>query len=375
MKIKIQKMKNHRIIFSLIFLVGLIVHSPLKAQTFSENQTIVKTYPVLAKTNVEVDNKYGKVNVITWAKDSVKFVVDVNISSNNLDKLRKIKNSVNIDFTSTQYYVTALTDFGSTSNQIFTELRNLSDALIPGKNTIEINYTIFCPESVNLSITNKFGDIYIDDIRGEIKINLSNGDMKINSISGNAQISLDFGSGIINHISDALISVSYSDLNIKAAEKVKLVSKSSTLNITDIDLLNIDSKRDKFYIDQIQSITGTSNFSSVWIENLYCRIDCSLKFGNLNVDKIYPDFCDINVSTEFADISLYLDPKTLYEADIFYPGSAFVSFPGDENQIGLTTVERSEDEWHSFYKKGGNENLPQLRISALQKCYINLVEI
>jgi hypothetical protein len=367
-------MKKHHILFSLIIFAGIIVCSPLKAQTFSENQSITKAFPVSAKTNVEVDNKYGKVHVITWAKDSVKFVVDLNISSNNLDKLKKIKNNVNIDFTSTPYYVTASTDFGSTSNQIFTELRNLSDALIPGKNSIEINYTIYCPESINLSIINKFGDIYIDDIRGEIKISLSNGDMKINSINGTAQISLDFGSGIINHVSDAQISVSYSDINIKAAEKVQLVSKSSTINISDIDILNIDSKRDKFYIDKIQSITGVSNFSSIWVENLYCRIDCSLKFGNLNVDKIYPDFCDVNVTTEFADINLYLDPKTFYEADIFYPSSAYVGFPGDENQIGLTTVERSENEWHSFYKKGSNEVLPQLRISAMQKCYINLVE-
>ena len=367
-------MKRHLIKFNLMLLAGLISCLPLKAQTFSENQTYVKTYPVSSKTNIEVNNKYGKVHVVTWPKDSVKFVVDLSISSNNLAKLKKIKDNINIDFTATRYYVTATTDFGTTSSQIFTELRNLSESLIPGKNSIGIDYTVYCPESVNLSILNKFGDIYIDDIRGEIKISLSNGDIKINSISGNAQISLDFANGIINQLSNAHIAVSYSDLNIKAAEKIQLVSKSSTMNISDIDILSIDSRRDKYFIDKIQSLSGSGNFSSIWIENFYCRLDCSLKFGNLNIDKVYPDFCDINVTTEFADINLYLDPKTHYEADIFYPGSAFVSFPGNEDQIGLTSVERSENEWHSFYSKGVGENLPQLRISALQKCYINLVE-
>jgi len=361
-------MKTQSIIFSLGFLLLLSFAPEAEAQTFSERESVSKVFALTPETQVEINNKYGKVHLITWQKDSIKFVADLNISSNNLARLKKIRNSINFDFTNSKYYITANTDFGSTSNQIFTELRNLSEAFIPGKNSIEVNYTVYCPENINLSIINKFGDVYIDDIRGEIKISLSNGDLKINSISGDAQISLDFGNGIINHISKANLSVSYSDINIKAAENLQVSSKSSTIHINDIDIMNIDSRRDKYFIGKIRDIRGEGNFSTIWIENLRCRANMNMKFGDFNIDKINNDFCDIILTSEFSDLSLYISKQAKYEADIYYPAEATVNLPEHE------TVDRSESERHSFFTKGEGKNLPDIKITALQKCYINLIE-
>jgi hypothetical protein len=203
--------------------------------------------------------------------------IELIIRSNNLSKMNKTRNSIDFDFTATSYYVTALTNFGNTGRQIFTELKNLSDALIPGKNSIEVNYRVFCPASINLSIINKFGDIYIDHLRGEVNISLANGDMKINSISGETQIDLSFGNGIINYLSDATISSSYSDINIKQSVKLKLNSKSSTLNIGEVDFLVVDSRRDKYIIDRLHTVRGSTNFTRFWLEELACEFNLDMK--------------------------------------------------------------------------------------------------
>ena len=364
-------MKHLNQILSLVILAILPLAS--RAQAFSDREFTVRSFPVYPQTNIEVNNKYGKIHVITWKKDSVKFVIDLNLSSSSLSKLHKVKNSIRFDFTSSNYYITAITDFGGTGNQIFTELRNLSESLIPGKNNIEVNYTVYCPESVNLTLINKFGDIYIDDLRGEINISLSNGDMKINSISGEAQIELNFGSGIFNHLTDASISGSYSDINIKQAEKLQVVSKSSTLDIDEVDLLKIDSRRDKYFLTQVHTFRGSTNFSQVWLENLGCEADLNLKFGDLTIDRILPDFCRINILSDYADLNLYVQKGTGYQADIYHPNDALINFPEGVADKLLTTIQKSENEKHSFYKTGQGENLPLLKIQALEKCYINVI--
>lgn len=363
------KMKN--IIFSIILLA--FIPGTLKSQNFSDRFFTVETFPVNAQTTIEVNNKYGKIHVLTWKKDSVKFIIDLKINSNSKAKLKKMKNNIRFDFTASKYYVTAISDFGGTGNQIFAELRSLSESLIPGKNTIEVNYNIYCPESVNLNIVNKFGNIYIDDLRGEIDINLSNGDMKINSISGESNIELNFGNAIINHLTDAVISLSYSDLNLKQAEKLQIISKSSTIHIDEVDLLKINSRRDKYFLSDVYSMQGRSDFSQIWIEEIYCRLDLNLKFGDLTVDHIPVDFCKLDLVSDYADLNLYIDKNALYQANIYYKEDAYISFPGNEAEIGLTTINRSDDQLHSFFSTSDEEDLPTIKIQALEKCFINII--
>ena len=360
---------------SILYSLLLFVITPTLgiAQSFSEREFTERTFPVNAQTNIEVNNKYGKVQIIPWEKDSVKFVIDLNISSTSPSRLHKLKNGIRFDFTSTKYYVTANSDFGGTGNQIFAELRNLSESFIPGKNTIEVNYRVYCPESVNLSIINKFGDIYIDDLRGNININLSNGDMKINSISGESKIELNFGNARINHLSDAEISLSYADLDIKQAEKLQCISKSSNIHIDEVDLLKIESRRDKYFLADVYNIQGNSNFSQIWIEEIICDADLSLKFGDLTIDWIPTDFCKLELVSDYADLNLYFDKNTRYKADLYYHKDTYISFPGDESDIGLTTVNRSNEELHSFFSNGKEDDLSEIKIHALEKCFINLI--
>lgn len=357
--------------FKYLLLLVLTTRS-LFAQTFSDKDIVERSFPVKPNTTVEVNNKYGRVNVKPWDKDSVKFVIELNLSSNNLARLQKTRNSIGFSFNASSYYVTATTDFGPSANQIMTELKGLSDALVPGKNTIDIHYTVYCPEAINLTVINKFGDLYIDDLRGMVRISLANGNMKVNSISGEAQIDLSFGNGTINYLSDGRISASYSDLTIKSAEKLNIDSKSSTLNIQDSDLLRINSRRDKLRLGTISEIQGTTNFSQIWIENLSCRIILGMKFGNLNLEKIDPEFCEVNLNSEFTDIELGMIQGTDYEAVITRHRDGSVSLPATETE--RITLPGNESLVETTFRRGNAKNYAPLRIMATQKCYIGISE-
>ncbi|HBH47389.1 MAG TPA: hypothetical protein DDX98_02035, partial [Bacteroidales bacterium] len=74
-----------------------------RAQVYSEQ--LIKEYHINQKSTVEVHNKYGKVHVVSWDKDSVKFEIDLRISASDNKKLNKLKNNITFDFTSTNYYI------------------------------------------------------------------------------------------------------------------------------------------------------------------------------------------------------------------------------------------------------------------------------
>lgn len=352
----------------------VVFQTSLDAQTYSDREFTTKTFPVNAQTNIEVNNKYGEIHVKTWRKDSVKFVIDLRINSNSKDRLQKLKNDIRFDFSSSKYYVTASSNFGGTGNQIFAELRSISESFIPGKNSIEVNYTIYCPESVNLNLINKFGDIYIDDLRGEININLSNGNMKINSLSGESKIELNFGNANINQLSDAVITMSYADLNLKQVEKLQTITKSSTIHIDEVDMLKIDSRRDKYFLTDVLNMQGRSDFSQIWVEVINCNLDMNLKFGELRIDYIPVNFCQLDIVSDYADLNLYIAKNAQYKADFYYNPESFISFPGDIADSRLTTVNIDGAQLHSFYSIGKAENMPKIKVQAIEKCFINVIE-
>jgi len=367
--------KQKSIFRTLVYAMVIFALAPNShAQTFSNSKTVTHSYKVSPETTVEINNKYGKIHVIPWDNDSVKITASLNVYSNNLSRLEKVKNSIDFKFTLTKYYISAFTDFGTNSNQILTELKSLSDAIITGQNQIEINYLVYCPAQINLNLVNKFGDIYIDDMIGKLKISLSNGDLKINSVEGDAQIELAFGSGIINDMREGQLTVSYSDLKIKDAMRVDIDSKSSTLNIDRADFLKIISRRDKYFVNTVDNFYSNSEFSQIWIENLLCDIDCTLKYGSLTLSEISKEFCNINLNSEYTDLNLTVSEGSKYEADLFYPDGASVNFPIYKEKYNFKNVREGSVQWHASYNTANGENLPKIRINALQKSYISVLE-
>ena len=197
---KMQRMKFKRLFAVAAMLV--IAGAGLRAQTYSESQKITRTFLAGSETRLDLNNKYGTIPVIPWNKDSVRIDINLFIKSSSASKLEKLKRNVDFDFTDTKYYISASTVFGSRGGSFFSDLRDLGGTIIPSKNDVTIDYTVQVPPGMSVNITNKYGDIYIDDMLGNVSVNLSNGDIKANSLKGESNISLNFGNGIINELNN-----------------------------------------------------------------------------------------------------------------------------------------------------------------------------
>ncbi len=363
-----------RLIFSkflAVLTVLLALGTMAGGQTYSETQKIVRSFQAGPETRLDLTNKYGMVHIIPWDKDSVHISIDLFIKSSSEVKLEKLKRNVDFDFTDTRYYISVQTAFGAKGSNFFSDLWDLSSTILPSKNEVRIDYTVYVPSFLNINISNKYGDIYIDDMRGSVSVNLSNGDIKANSLKGEANISLNFGNGIINELNQAKLNLTYADVEIQSADQLKIESKSSKVRISQVGMLTALSKRDKYSVSSIGILTGESWFSDIWVNRLREEINYNPKYGALKVDTIPEDFSFININTEFSDVNLVFRKTTSYQLEILKHKSAILHMPEEYGE--LEVVEEEEEAVHLKGMVGPVHNTAsRVKITAPKKCIITL---
>lgn len=365
--------KMNHILFKpkrLLILSLLTLGTLAQAQDVTDKRSVSRSFPASPETTLEIQNKYGKIQLATWDKDSVAVEVDIYLTESSSSKLKKLKEDIQIDFTGTKNYIIAKTVIESESGRLASELKSIGNTISGTNKRVEINYMVYLPAQMDVVLNNKFGDIYMDDLEGQVDIELSNGVLKANSLKGNAAISLSFANGMIKSLGSANMKLSYSDLVLNEVSQLDLISKSSKLNVDSVNVLKIDSRRDKLYFKHVEYFYGQSNFTQVWIYDFLRESSIYMKYGELTIEHVMPGFNKIYVESEYTDMTLYFDRAATLEFDIFHHEKSTLRLPGSE--VVSEENPSGKDYFKTVGTMGGGNPVGQLNINALQKCFINI---
>ncbi len=356
---------------ALLLLINVIGYIPLYSQQYSDR--IVKSFRINNSSTIDIYNKYGKIHIVTWDKDTAKFVVNLKIKTSSDSKLKKLKSNIDFDFTGTSYYVTAKTKIGK-SRGIFSDIKDIAESLMAGDNHVTIDYVVMIPKYVNLKMENKFGDVYIDDFDGNVSLSLSNGELKANNLNGNTVIHLNQGDGVINSVKDGRFTVSYSDLHIKNSNKLTIDSRSSKIKIDKIDFLKLQSRRDKFYLPEIADLYGESYFSEFTIQSFSNELNYNFTYGDISIDAIDKNFSFINIISENTDINLIFDRGSAYEIDISHHEDVILNYPRQLGKLQSKVIDEDNKQVLTYGNIGTGTPSSKVKISAPKKCTINIIQ-
>jgi hypothetical protein len=255
-----------------------------------------KSYAVTANNRLDIDNRYGKVSIKTWAKNEFKVDVQIKVLADKSDDATSLLNSINI------------TDKKQGQTVFFKTIIDKEASIGVGKNNfrkVEINYVVYMPAKNALSITNKLGDISLPDLSGKVVINCSFGDLVAKSLSNPANI----------------IKVSYGDARITSLRASDLDITSGTLTLGWADKLNAAMSYSSAKIGKI-STSGVINVkygSGVQIAD----IDKNLK--NLSVNSNYSavklgiadnENADFDVTTHYGSFNPGTKPVNLSKRQV-----------------------------------------------------------
>ena len=299
------------VVVCLFLLTGLNV----RAQ-FTETREFVRRFSIKPETRIDITNKYGRIELNTWEKDSVVIKFRMEINEKKPVKLEKTLDNLDFDISNSQYYLVVKTQIDKNRSQIESELQKFKETILQTNGSIRIDLTVWLPDNHELRLENKFGDIIMGDYKGEMQVILSNGKLKTGDLPKRSTMNLSFADAEINNMPNGRIMSNYSDILVKNSGVLRLESKSSTIEIMNSEDLSIDSRRDKFRIRLANKLDATGNFSQFRITELKDKANLRLTYGSLEMEKIMNSFSNIFIESRSTDVNLYFNPEAKFNFEI-----------------------------------------------------------
>ena len=352
---------NYKTIITVNFI--LLLFRPLSAQSDSEIRTFIKTVPVGKESSLEVLNKYGTIHLTSWSKDSASIRAEVKAFASNQSKLNKMFDGVKVNITDSKYVIRAQTEFTQNISMLFENFKGMTSKLISYDSHVEIDYFINIPEYMNLKIENKYGDVYLENVSGNFSVSISNGSFKANTLPKGSSITMAFCNATINSVASGKIDASFSEISIGEAEDLSISSISSRFDIKNAGIINVESRRDKFYLGNLETLMGNSYFTDFKVNSIKKKIDMTTRYGSLNTDLIEKEFEAVNINSGYSDISLEFDHSSSYSLDIRHI-NAFLVLPDKNIQTEQKALNEDKKEFITYGTVGKNQGTAKVKIDA-----------
>jgi hypothetical protein len=310
-----------------------------------KTKVIKKEYTINPNAQVSFENKFGQIHCNNWDKNIVSVEVRINVAASSEEKVNRLFAQVNIE------------NEGSATNVQFRTIYDKEG--FSGSSRITVDYTVYLPVTVDLSLTNKFGDIFLNELSGTGNFDIAYGNMEINKLSNSKNvINIKFGKGDIKYITGAVVSLKYSEMELEYAGSLFMDSKFSNLDAKKIVSMNMGFEGGKLDIINCSVITGTSKFTDLSFTHLDKTIDMDIQYGNCDVDFLDADFSLVSVRNKYGNVSINIPKGTSYslEADLKF---CDLDFP--ENDANLTQ-RISTNTSKSFKGTVGKKSNPEAKV-------------
>lgn len=291
----------------IILFTSITVSQELSATFYEETKEVNGTFALNSESYVEIENKYGNIEILNWEKDSVKFEISITVRSEKHHKLSDMLDRIEIDFTSASDFVLAQTmwsdDVGFFTKGMYEVKQGLGS-----NDKIEVDYKVYLPKWVDLEAKNRFGNVYMGTHEGDLEIEVHYGDFRARKIVNGKKIEVKFGKLKVNEITYANLKLqSVRSADVDQADDLMIESSSSELEISEAIKLNIDSRHDEVIFEDVGEVTGNFALSYVEIKSLRKSMIAKSKLGTIRVKETDTTAEKINLEGNKTEIFIGLD--------------------------------------------------------------------
>lgn len=319
-------MKLNCKISTLIFTLLLLNVHPTFAGEFTKE--INRTFKIAADGKVDITNRHGKVSITTWDKNSVKIQVKIMVRASNASNAENYLRQMKVEFEAADDWVKATTIKERTKNN----WRNLW-GLNNSSWNYKVQYKVYMPKTNSLKLYNKYGDVYLTDLKGDADISVRYGNGKISQVKGDLKFFLGYGAATISDVKVATVQVKYSKLIFRNAKNVNIQSKHSKItidkasdirsfskyddyNIGAVDDLKSEGKYDDFVIETAGNIDAVGNHSDYSIEHLLGAGEFDMEYGDVIIKKLSKAFDKLKLDGKYTDFIISVDTDDSYDVDV-----------------------------------------------------------
>jgi hypothetical protein len=303
-------------------------------------KVIKKEVTVNADAQLTINNRFGKVHISNWEKNEITIEVTITVEASDQESADKKFNRISIGFTESPSLVTAIT--------------NINDGKGSPKGHFSIDYMVNMPTTNNLDVTNKFGDIFINEIKGKTKIDLGYGNLEAKKLENSDNLlDIKFSKARVNWMTGAVLTLKYSAMSLDYAGSLRLNSKYSDLDAEKIIALNVELEGGKLNMEKSSAVESRSKFSDIDIQRIEQSHNLDLQYGNCDVHEMPADFTFINIRNKYGDVSIGISEQSKYslEADLKF---CDLDYPENNAKFSFRSTSPTEKSYKGII--GGTEN-------------------
>lgn len=342
----------------------------LQAQNFTDRKA--KVYRVQPGATADITNKYGNVTCHVWEKDSVRITADVSVVSADPAKVAKIAAGVKINFANTGTTIIANTSFDDGKGSFFADMKQMAGSLLPNETRVTVNYTVYAPAYVHFRINNRFGDVVLDDFSGQTNLAIAYGNLKAGKLSGRSAIKITSGDADISSLADAVVDIGFCDFILGTGGRLTFSSYSSEIFADKVGFLKVQSKRDKYKIQELTELYGNGFFTHIVAYRLLGEAKYAQKFGSLALLEVSAAAAYLGITTEFADVETVFESGSAVNASISRTAESTLQFPPAHTTLDERRVGEKGDEIVTNASFGKAEHRIDLTIKATRKSSIRI---
>ncbi|MGV8945999.1 MAG: hypothetical protein ACOH1N_06190 [Lutibacter sp.] len=329
-----------------LFLIPLAITATDEKGKFTQNKVIQKEFKVNKDATLNISNKYGNIDIVTWNENKIAIIVKITTNGDNEDKVKKRLEEITVDFSSSSTSVSAKTmiDKNSSSWNLWGKNNNVN---------IEINYQIKMPVTNNVNLTNDYGGINLNKLEGSSKINCDYGKLNIGELlNSNNTINIDYtNNSTIQYMKDGVINANYSTLYINKSGRTKLNADYSQLSFGMLINLDFNCDYGDLKIKTIGNLKGNSDYMNISVGKLNGSGEFNIDYGTLKIDELGQNFKDLNIQSSYTHVKLGLHPNASFDI------TAALSYSGFKHGDRFTfnkEIEKSTSKYYEGYYNSPN---------------------
>lgn len=268
---------------------------PGKSKTFS------KSFSVDAGDKLNLSNKYGGIIIKTWDKREVKVDVDIKAYSKDADDAQRLLDETTVESGKTGDQISFKTNIGSRDGRYGRSERNGKTIW---RREVKVNYVVYMPSSMALTVNNQYGGLSIADFSGALYAKIQYGAFSAGNLgSTNNYVNVQYGKTDISNMNKGVIKQQYgAALNIGTVGTLELDAQYVPVNITTI-------KGDAVIKQQYGKGLSIGTVNNLELNAQYTNVNLTTVNGNANIKQQYNSITigsvnKLNINAQYTTVKL-----------------------------------------------------------------------
>jgi hypothetical protein len=313
-------------------LTAVIIALGLQAQNNPYTKVIKKDFPVNQNTRLELSNKYGNVDIVNRNDQAISIEVKIKVNVRDKEKADAIMNKVHIKISQEDNLIKAETELEDDFSKLFRGFNT-------GDGGLEINYNVSMPKTLPVDLSNKYGNVFVDELASTSTLDIKYGNLTANRILHDSKepltkIYLSYSHGTIQDARWIELDIKYSQINITASKALAVLSKYSKIFVSSGSSIVSESKYDDYNIGKLSNFITTASYGHFEIDEVTGKLQMDTKYTDVTVKKIPAGFENIKITNSFGAYKLGIDANASYKIN-GYAKYCSIDYPENNAHVNL----------------------------------------